>query len=146
MRHLFLFICLTHFYTLFRPANKKELFNLRHASARNVIERAFSVLKRRFWILQLAPEYSFDVQARIPAALCAMHNFIVRFDPLDDEPMHGNTPIDHDHDDHHSDNVDFPEMGPETDASIKRNQIAEGMWQSYLSYCAAEADGDSHTY
>ena len=75
-----------------------------------------------------------------------MHNFIIRFDPLDNEPVHDNTPIDHDHDDHHSNNVDFPEMGPKTDASIKCDQIAEGMWQSYLSYCAVKADGDLHTY
>jgi len=28
------------------PRNPKELFNLRHASARNVIEQIFGVLKR----------------------------------------------------------------------------------------------------
>ncbi|KAG6498554.1 hypothetical protein ZIOFF_038274 [Zingiber officinale] len=31
--------------------NAKELFNLRHASLRNVIERAFGVLKKRFPII-----------------------------------------------------------------------------------------------
>jgi len=51
-----------------RPANKEELFNLHHASARNVIERIFGVLKRHFCILLLAPEYSLDIQAQIPTA------------------------------------------------------------------------------
>ena len=58
------------------PKDKKELFNLRHAQARNVIERIFGVLKRRFRILLLAPEYNIEIQNRIPAALAALHNFI----------------------------------------------------------------------
>lgn len=68
-----------------RPANKEELYNLRHASARNVVERIFGILKRRFRILLLAPEYCMDIQARIPPALCAIHNFIRIHDPQDIE-------------------------------------------------------------
>lgn len=30
-----------------RPETKEELFNLRHASARNAIERGFGVMKKR---------------------------------------------------------------------------------------------------
>lgn len=60
----------------FSPSNKEELFNLRHAQARNIIERIFGVLKRRFRILLIGPEYSVEVQAKIPAALCVIHNFI----------------------------------------------------------------------
>ncbi|KAF8835242.1 hypothetical protein BDN67DRAFT_868512, partial [Paxillus ammoniavirescens] len=47
-----------------------------HASACNVIERIFSVLKCCFRILLLAPEYDLDTQPCIPSALCAVHNFI----------------------------------------------------------------------
>jgi hypothetical protein len=35
-----------------KPQNAKELFNLRHASLRNVVERIFRVLKRKYKILQ----------------------------------------------------------------------------------------------
>lgn len=63
------------------PQNAKELFNLRHARLRNIIERIFGVLKRQWRILQQPVEYSMDIQARIPAALCALHNFIRRCDP-----------------------------------------------------------------
>jgi len=59
-----------------RPATKEELFNLRHSSLRNVVERIFGVLKRRFRWLNLAPEYSLDVQIRIVFVLTALHNFI----------------------------------------------------------------------
>jgi hypothetical protein len=67
----------------YRPVNADELFNLRHASARNVIERIFGVLKRRFRILVYPAEISMDFQARIPAALAAIHNFIRIHDPND---------------------------------------------------------------
>ena len=53
-----------------------------------MIERFFGVLKRRFRILVCPPEYSVEIQARIPAALCALHNFIRHSDPteIDDNP------------------------------------------------------------
>jgi hypothetical protein len=63
-----------------RPQNKEELFNLRHASLRNVIERTFGILKQRFRILLLAPEYHLKLQIRIPLALAAIHNFICLHD------------------------------------------------------------------
>ena len=65
------------------PANAEELFNLRHASLRNVIERIFGVVKRRFRILVHPPEFDMDIQARTPAALAAIHNFIRVHDPED---------------------------------------------------------------
>lgn len=63
------------------PQNAKELFNLRHASLRNVIERIFGVMKRQWRVLQFPPEYNMDVQALLPMALCALHNFTRRHDP-----------------------------------------------------------------
>nr|KAJ0227500.1 hypothetical protein LSAT_V11C100005000 [Lactuca sativa] len=39
-------------YSTRAPQNARELFNLRHASLRNVIEMAFGVLKRRFLIIR----------------------------------------------------------------------------------------------
>src|ERR1700685_2317373 len=77
------FDSVSFYYLMFeyRPANADELFNLRHASARNVIERIFGVLKPRFRILVYAAEIDMDLQARIPAALTAIHNFIRIHDP-----------------------------------------------------------------
>lgn len=59
-----------------RPQTKEELFNLRHAQLRNVIERIFGVLRRRFRILNSTPEYSLDTQAQLVLVVCALHNFI----------------------------------------------------------------------
>lgn len=44
------------------PTTKEELFNHAHAKLRNVIERAFSVLKARFPIMKRMAPYPFHVQ------------------------------------------------------------------------------------
>ena len=70
----------------YRPANSREYFNLCHTQLRNVVERIIGVLKRRFRILVIPPKYNMDIQAKIPSALCCIHNIIRRYDPeeLDD--------------------------------------------------------------
>ena len=72
---------------VFSPQTPQELFNLRHSSLRNVVERIFGVAKRRFRLMVAAPEYSPEVQAKVIPALCALHNFIRIHDPddLDDQ-------------------------------------------------------------
>lgn len=62
--------------TFCRPQNHEELFNLRHASARNAVERIFGVFKRQFSIFKTAPEYPIDMQAMFIPALAAVHNFV----------------------------------------------------------------------
>ncbi|CAN1138190.1 hypothetical protein LINPERHAP2_LOCUS23347, partial [Linum perenne] len=47
-----------------------------HSSLRNVIERCFGVLKRRWSILKMMCSYSFSKQTDIVLACCAIHNFI----------------------------------------------------------------------
>ncbi|XP_028084221.1 uncharacterized protein LOC114285380 [Camellia sinensis] len=59
-----------------QPRNKKQMFNYRHSSLRNVIERCFSVLKVRFPILRDMPPYSTKTQRYIPIACCTIHNWI----------------------------------------------------------------------
>ena len=58
------------------PTNQNELFNLRHASLRNVIERIFGIFKSRFLIFKSAPPFSFKTQAEIVLACAALHNFL----------------------------------------------------------------------
>ena len=45
---------------LYRPQTPQELFNLRHASLRNIIERLFGELKRKFKILRIDVEMSLE--------------------------------------------------------------------------------------
>ncbi|CAL5435353.1 unnamed protein product [Camellia sinensis] len=58
------------------PNGYKELFNYRHSSLRNVIERSFGVLKNRFPILRSMPNYMQVRQGTIVTACCACHNWI----------------------------------------------------------------------
>jgi hypothetical protein len=60
-----------------RPNTAKELFNLRHASLRNIIERIFGIVKRRFKILGTVAEYSIDTQIHLVLGLLVLYNFIV---------------------------------------------------------------------
>jgi uncharacterized alpha-E superfamily protein len=126
---------------IYRPTTKEELFNLRHSSARNVIERIFGVLKRRFRILLLAPEYNLAIQARIPASLCAIHNFIRAHDPEEEQLV-----VDESHNDALHDS--YPETTVNTTrdndvtASGRRDQIAQDMWEDYQHVCQARGIGE----
>jgi len=128
------------------PRNPKELFNLRHASARNVIERIFGILKQRFRILQLPPKYDMSTQALIPTALAALHNFIREYDPKDiylyDEEGEDHMSVDDD------DQLLDLRMGPRPEsvgevmpvetaqANERRDKIASDMWEQYQHYLA----------
>jgi hypothetical protein len=74
-----------------------------------------------------------EIQARIPAALCAMHNFIRIHDTADDiiltDDDHDGNLFDHDH-------VASASAAAEIDEpSARRDRIAENMWADYLEVC-----------
>ncbi|VFQ70968.1 unnamed protein product [Cuscuta campestris] len=58
-----------------RALTKEERFNHAHAELRNVIERAYGVLKARFPILKQMAPFSFPIQRDIVIACFAIHNF-----------------------------------------------------------------------
>ena len=71
-----------------QPTTPKEFFNMKHSSARNVIERCFGMLKARWGILRDNSYYPIDSKVRIIMACCLLHNFLMQempIDPLDNE-------------------------------------------------------------
>jgi hypothetical protein len=58
------------------PRNYKELYNLRHLALRNVIERIFGIMKKRFPILCMMPSFSFSFQCALVYFCMMVHNFI----------------------------------------------------------------------
>lgn len=58
------------------PQTPEQLFNKRHASLRNVVERIFGVLKNRFNILTKEIDWPSDIKVKTVPALAAIHNFI----------------------------------------------------------------------
>ncbi|CAI9089484.1 OLC1v1024068C1 [Oldenlandia corymbosa var. corymbosa] len=67
------------------PKNSKEYFNHIHSSLRNVIERTFGILKRKFAFLK-GPmnNYDFKKQVNFVIAICVVHNFIKELQLEDD--------------------------------------------------------------
>ncbi|XLT04220.1 hypothetical protein HN51_042969, partial [Arachis hypogaea] len=61
------------------PEIEKKLFNLRHTSMRNVIERLFGVLKKRFAIITSGTElhYDFEIMTEIVLTCFILHNFLM---------------------------------------------------------------------
>jgi hypothetical protein len=112
------------------PNTPKELFNLRHSSLRNIIERAFGVIKKRFPILVCMSSYDFKTQCQLVHCCFMLHNFIRRiqkdedeFDVWIQEDVVGN--------------VDIP-MNDRDDIQLNnwRDNIAEAMWVQYTEEVA----------
>ena len=71
------------------PKNEHELFNLRHSSLRNVVERIFGIFKSRFTIFKSAPPFPYRTQTELVLACAGLHNFLrreCRFDEFPIEP------------------------------------------------------------
>ena len=85
----------------------------------------------------IAPEYSMSIQAWIPAALCAIHNFISIHDSAEE--------IIYDADNDNTYNpVDHNDVAPAAAArpSARWGRIAQEMWEDYLAVCMERGTGD----
>ncbi|XP_071713706.1 uncharacterized protein [Rutidosis leptorrhynchoides] len=121
------------------PENAKELFNLRHASLRNAIERAFGVLKKRFPIIRSSsePEYSCETQSSIFLACCILHNFLIDEDrdkAIEEEVVQELLDADEQHHTRRGRGV-----GNASGEQL-RNSIADEMWADYLLHPDDEID------
>ena len=117
-----------------RPQTAKELFNLRHSSLRNAVERIFGVVKKRFPCLDHMSAYPYSTQIKLIMCAVMLHNFIRRNqlyedvydveDPVPDEAAEDN---------------DFAEVDPGVDATTAqqlnawRDGIAAAMWDEYTN-------------
>lgn len=119
-----------------RPGNKDELFNLRHSSLRNAIERIFRVYKRRFQCFDSAPEFSLSVQIQLVFALTAIHNWIcqhsVEEDMYERQELLG--------EDRRKEKLEQPELvtvmakGTSSQMDQMREDMAQKMWDDYLKH------------
>ncbi|KAF7370409.1 putative nuclease HARBI1-like protein [Mycena sanguinolenta] len=120
------------------PQNPQELFNLRHAQLRVVIEQCFGVNKRRFDVLLSRPEMGYEQQALMVGAAAALHNFLRIHEPIND--------LD-DEDDYNLNGHPFlgereeaevlnmiPALGAveKTRADTRRDRMAQAMWNVYV--------------
>ncbi|KAF1872513.1 hypothetical protein Lal_00016815 [Lupinus albus] len=112
------------------PQNSKELFNHRHSSLINVIERTFSVLKKRFLIISSGsePHYSFEIMRDIVLACCILHNFLRGVD--DDRSLIAE--VDHELCQQDIDGFQTQQRDEDyREGELLRENIANEMWNAY---------------
>ncbi|KAH6828961.1 nuclease HARBI1-like protein [Perilla frutescens var. hirtella] len=130
------------------PRNASELFNLRHASLRNVIERIFGVFKSRFTIFKTASPFPFQTQAELVLACAGLHNFLwkecrsnefsVEYEGDQDLP-----PLDT-----KEENLEWlsqSQLQQRTKANAWRMSIANAMWESRPIYNGGDGNEDDET-
>ncbi|KAK6160432.1 hypothetical protein DH2020_003813 [Rehmannia glutinosa] len=119
------------------PENARELFNMRHASLRNVVERIFGIFKSRFAIFKSAPPFPFRTQVELVLACAGLHNFLRKECHSDEFPIE---PDDEDSSQPSlltktEDEVDVLQTQEEQreNANEWRNSVAQEMWSDVLN-------------
>ena len=72
------------------PHSAEEYFNMRHARARNIVERCFGRLKGCWAILRAPSYFPIKTQCRIIMACALLHNLILQNmsrDPMEDDDL-----------------------------------------------------------
>lgn len=120
------------------PETPKELFNLRHSSLRNVVERSIGVLKKRWPYLRHPTFHDVQTQSKIVLACCALHNFLQCVDPEDN--VEDEESSDSDEEDEEADvptevaNYEQLVIASTPQWSFKRDALAAQMWAEYVNH------------
>ncbi|XP_058093877.1 uncharacterized protein LOC131239943 [Magnolia sinica] len=128
------------------PRNEREIFNYRHSSLQNSIERAFSVLKKRFQILTAATSYPIDSQVKLVLAMCTLHNYIhtvaggedwlyVEYDSENQYPPAEEEDKEEEDELSETEAWEEPYAVRRAPADVLRDKIARDMW---VDYCRDE--------
>lgn len=127
-----------------KPTNKKELFNLCHFTLQNVVERMFSITKHCFQILETLAEFAMVVQVKIVLAVTGLHNFIQSHRTTGD--IYDKAQFDAKRllmrlsrgEEQGIDRVTHTSANTSKEDGARmnrfRDEIAEAMWQDYISY------------
>jgi hypothetical protein len=117
-----------------RPQSPQELFNLRHSSLRNVIERSFGVVKKRFPILNNMPAYPFPVQVELVMCCFYLHNFI-RVTQVYEDEFDNWTRADEEEASRQQPGTEWSGVD-NRDCETWRDSIAADMYRQYENYLA----------
>ncbi|KAH6794826.1 nuclease HARBI1-like protein [Perilla frutescens var. hirtella] len=130
------------------PRNASELFNLRHASLRKVIERTFGVFKSRFTIFKMAHPFTFQTQAELVLACAGLHNFLRKECRSDEFSVEYEGDQDIPPLDAEEENVEClsqSQLQQRTEANAWRMSIANVMWESRPIYNGGDGNEDDET-
>lgn len=112
------------------------------------MERVFGVMKKKWEVLTRPPQFALSVQAKIPPALAAIHNFIMEHDPEDIEQYLTNSADDldpnpgamHNFESYGSLSQQAVTPTEKRRATTYRDRLAEAMWSQYTNH---REDSDS---
>ncbi|KAH6781164.1 hypothetical protein C2S52_012401 [Perilla frutescens var. hirtella] len=127
------------------PRNASELFNLRHASLRNVIEKIFGVFKSRFTIFKTAPPFPFRTQAELVLACAGLHNFLRKECRSDEFPVEYEGDQDLPPPPPEEENMEWlsqSQLQQRTEANAWRMSIVNSMWEARPTYNGDGNDDD----
>lgn len=113
-----------------RPSNHQELYNIRHSSLRNVVERTMDVFKSRFQIFNRMRPWPIDTQVMLVYACTALHNFLLDTGEPDGlfSPSEDGVPDDAASHDPPS-RFDFDSLKMKD----RREKVAERLWREYVA-------------
>ena len=100
---------------------------------RNVIERIFGVVKRKFKILGQVAEYSIDTQVDLVLALCGLYNFIRQHEDIEHELAE----VELEDEEEGVESKEIKGTGNKY-MNNKREEIAQQMWKDYQEYLNRE--------
>ena len=115
-----------------RPQNMKELYNLRHSSLRNAVERIFGVVKKRFPLIVTMRSFDFSFQCDLIMCATMIHNFIRVNQPYEDEFFDADDVLD----EPVVDEPDVEIIGNARALNQWRDGIARAMWDDYIVHIA----------
>ncbi|KNE94258.1 hypothetical protein PSTG_12390 [Puccinia striiformis f. sp. tritici PST-78] len=119
-----------------RPSNKQELYNLRHASLRNCVERIFGCLKRKFPILRSAPEVELRKQVRLVYVLCMLWNYMRCHETLENMMDDDENKTSQDNTGGFNQDRDFDVLQEDEQMKRRHDRLAGRLWTQYLEYCS----------
>lgn len=130
------------------PQDAKELFNLRHSSLRNAIERVFGVIKNRFPILKNTSSHSFDTVTDVIIACCTLHNFIHSHSNGEDW-IYEEYDLQYENQSSEQEDINEPDDDYNTDGRRRegnrmREAIANAMWDEYSIHTRRLRDRHGH--
>lgn len=112
------------------PKDAPEAFNKVHSSLRSCVERCFGVLKKRFRMLTVMPNYAIPTQIDLIIICFLLHNYIL-------ENTHHDYYLDEDYEDPDLPPPLVPEAGqdqaPDGMKDI-RDAITQEIWRSHRFY------------
>jgi len=101
---------------------------------RNIIERIFGVVKRKFKILGQVAEYSIDTQVDLVLAITGLYNFIRQHEDIEEELIISEADLESEED--ITQELSSSEIRGTGSVYMnkKREAIATAMWEDYQQY------------